>query len=212
MCLWSAVHAASYQGQTQLTSKGPDDWQKYVRSPPDRIVRPVRVLANYTQGNVTDPDGLLTGRRATLLTRPAPAPNAPSPAPDIAPTIVVDFGQNIAGILSISFGGSYNATPGRPGIRLAFSETLEYLTGVSDFSRSYNVRSQPKHDKFGTDICRVTQLPQEVIRYEMKSRRKMNAHVTRLPWKLNHIPGLTCTVVSMMACKFVQMVFMGSDI
>jgi hypothetical protein len=55
--------------------------------------------------------------------------------------VVVDFGQNIAGYLSIKFGGASNSTPGLPGIRLAFSESIQYgyLTSVSDFSRSDNV-------------------------------------------------------------------------
>lgn len=138
-CLWNAFHAAPYEGQTQLTPVGPDDWQKYVRSPPSPIVYPARIVASYTKGNVTNPEGLLTGKGSTLFTRKAPT-NATSP--DIPPTVVLDFGQNIAGYLSVSFGGSYNSTPGRPGIRLAFSETLEYLTDLSDFSRGYNVRTQ----------------------------------------------------------------------
>ena len=134
----------AYQWQSQLGNASPDDWQKYVRSPSNRIVHPARVIANYTQGNVTNPDGLLTGKGSTILTRAAPPPSNSTYAygaqpSDIPPTIVVDFGQNIAGILSINFGGAYNSTPGLPGIRLAFSETLEYLTNVSDFSRSYNV-------------------------------------------------------------------------
>lgn len=55
--------------------------------------------------------------------------------------IVVDFGQNVAGYLSIKFAGASNSTPGLPGIRLAFSETIQYgyLTNFSDFSRSDNV-------------------------------------------------------------------------
>jgi hypothetical protein len=138
-CLWNAIDAAPYEGQIQLTSEGPGDWQKYVRSPPNPTVYPAQIVANYTQGNVTNPEGLLTGRGSTLLTRNPPT-NATSP--DLPPTIVVDFGQNIAGYLSVSFGGSYNSTQGRPGIRLAFSETLEYLTDVSDFTRGYNVRAQ----------------------------------------------------------------------
>ncbi|PMD17076.1 glycoside hydrolase family 78 protein [Hyaloscypha hepaticicola] len=133
--LWNAIEAAPYEGQARLTPEGPDDWQKYVRSPPSPIVYPARIVASYTQGNVTNPEGLFTGKGSTLFTRNAPT-NATSP--DIPPTIVVDFGQNIAGYLSVSFGGSYNSTPGRPGIRLAFSETLEYLTDFSDFSRGYN--------------------------------------------------------------------------
>jgi len=138
-CLWNASDASSYDGQTRLASEAPDDWQKYVRSPANQIVYPASIVANYTQGNVTNPQGLLTGKGTTLFTRPQPGNSS---AADLSPTVVVDFGQNIAGYLSISFGGSYNSTPGRPGIRLAFSETLEYLSTISDFSRGYNVRAR----------------------------------------------------------------------
>lgn len=57
------------------------------------------------------------------------------------PAVVVDFGMVVAGWLSISFAG---ASANVPGIRLAFSETMEYLTDVSDFSRSYNVSQAAK--------------------------------------------------------------------
>lgn len=60
--------------------------------------------------------------------------------PALSPSVVVDFGKPVVGFLSISFAG---ASENRPGIRLAFAEMLEYLTDVSDFSRSYNV-SQPR--------------------------------------------------------------------
>jgi hypothetical protein len=136
----SRVHAAAAaQVQGTLGSEPPDDWEKYVRSPPKNIVYPVRIVSNYTQGNVTNPDGLLTGHDSTTLTRNASA--AANSTTDIVPTIVVDFGQNIAGFLSIQFEGAYNSTPGLPGIRLAFSETLEFLTNISDFSRSDHVSS-----------------------------------------------------------------------
>jgi hypothetical protein len=118
-----------------------DSWQQYVRSPPSREIQPVSVLSNYTQGNVTNPNGLLTpGGEPTILTRPAPT-NTSGSSPDVTPVIVLDFGQNIAGYLSINFAGASNSTPGLPGIRLAFSETIAYgyLTNVSDFSRSDNV-------------------------------------------------------------------------
>lgn len=128
---------SSYGWQDVLSSDAAPDWQKYVRSPPNQIVRPVAVLTNYTQGNVTNPDGLLTGKGATTFTRTNVSAGTEK---DVPPTIVVDFGQNVVGVLSIKFDGaqSFNNTPGLPGIRLAFSETLQYLTNVSDFSRSYN--------------------------------------------------------------------------
>ena len=122
--------ASSYQGTLGL--ERPDDWGKYVQSPARNIVSPVAIVSNYTQGNITNVDGLLTGQGVTTLTRNDG---------DTVPTIVVDFGRNIVGFLSIQFGGAYNSTPGNPSIRLAFSETLEYLTNVSDFSRSDNVSS-----------------------------------------------------------------------
>lgn len=135
----AAPAPASYDFQSQLQSQlgSSDEWQKYVRSPSTQIIHPTSIVANYTQGNVTNPDGLLTGHGKTILTR------SNSSAASV-PTIVVDFGQNIAGYLSIKFGGAYNSTPGLPGIRLAFSESLQYgyLTDVSDFSRSDNVSSR----------------------------------------------------------------------
>lgn len=132
------IRADSYQWQDSLNSDAAPDWQKYVRSPANQIIRPVAVLTNYTQGNVTNPNGLLTGKGLTTFTR---TNGSAGTEKDVPPTIVVDFGQNIVGVLSIKFAGahSFNSTPGLPGIRLAFSETLQFLTNVSDFSRSYNV-------------------------------------------------------------------------
>lgn len=51
-------------------------------------------------------------------------------------SVVVDFGKVVVGYLSISFAG---ASSNSPGLRLAFSESTEYLTDLSDFTRSYNV-------------------------------------------------------------------------
>ena len=131
---------ADYAWQDQLNAR--EDWQKYIRSPPTNTVRPVRVLGEFTRGNVTNPEGLLTGKGSTILTRNGTAQDttwAYADPYDIPPAIVVDFGQNIAGLLSINFGGAYNTTRGLPGIRLAFSETLQFLSDLSDFSRSNNV-------------------------------------------------------------------------
>lgn len=55
---------------------------------------------------------------------------------DVAPTIVIDFGIDVVGFAQISFGG---ASSNKPGVRLAFSETTEYLTDLCDFTRSDNV-------------------------------------------------------------------------
>jgi hypothetical protein len=52
-----------------------------------------------------------------------------------APSVTLDFGKVVAGYPVIHFAG---ASAGNPGVRIAFSETTQYLTDTSDFSRSYN--------------------------------------------------------------------------
>ncbi|KAL0931364.1 alpha-L-rhamnosidase A [Colletotrichum truncatum] len=108
-------------------------WYRYIRASKSKTIYPVRVLHDYTRGAVTNPLGLITGEGGpTVFTRLSDT--------DETPSVTIDFGLNTVGILSIAFAGS--STPGesesRPGIRLAFSETLQFLSNVSDFSRSYN--------------------------------------------------------------------------
>jgi hypothetical protein len=52
---------------------------------------------------------------------------------DDVPRIVVDFGQVVVGYPHLRF---TSASAGSPGIRLAFSETVEFLTDRSDFTRA----------------------------------------------------------------------------
>jgi len=54
---------------------------------------------------------------------------------DVAPSIILDFGKVVVGYPKISFAG---ASTNHPGIRVAFSETQQYLTDTSDFTRSDN--------------------------------------------------------------------------
>lgn len=105
-------------------------WHRYVRSPVSNIVKPVGIVSDGTIGNVSRPNGLVDGRGPTILSR--------NDEGDLLPTVVVDFGQNVVGILSLEFSGSQNVSAGLPGLRLAFSETMEYLTNRSDFTRSDN--------------------------------------------------------------------------
>lgn len=56
------------------------------------------------------------------------------------PSVVVDFGQVVVGYLSIDFAGAVGIGAQPPGLRLAFSESLEFLGEASDFSRSFLVR------------------------------------------------------------------------
>lgn len=130
-------------------------WWKYVRGPYASRISPVRLLSKYTSGDISNPDALLNGS-VTTLTR-----NGPD---DGVPSLVLDFGRNYAGVLSIDFAGaepssqSTSNTTALPGITLAFSETLQFLTNRSDFTRSDN---QPVGDKFtnGTDQIAVQKQP-----------------------------------------------------
>ena len=127
-----------------------NSWQRYLVGLTTRQVLPSKILS--FDGNVTNPDGLLPGSQAgTILTRSAPSSDGSIKA---APTIVMDFGTDTVGFLQIAFNGASNNTPG---IRLAFSETQEYLTNISDFTRSDNGDQITP----GTDQIAVPSTPSE---------------------------------------------------
>ena len=121
-------------------------WHQYVRAPPSTFVKPKRVLTERTSGGVANPDGLVSGVEPTILHRHDKS--------DEIPTLVVDFGQNVVGLPVIDFAGSSGAPKGRrPGIRLYFSESLEFLGDRSDFTRSDNAGDVSAHD---SDPCQDT--------------------------------------------------------
>lgn len=130
-------------GEAAAAAQGPEqDWWRYVQAPSSRTVRPVRIVRS--SGDVTRPEALLRpGGAVTVLRRPQPAPDAGSDPPE-APRVVVDFGKVVAGYPKIRFAW---ASDNHPGVRLAFSETLQYLTDRSDFTRS-DQSGAPGH---GTD-------------------------------------------------------------
>lgn len=107
---------------------GEPSWHQYVRSPSSNTVKAAKIIPSETRGNVSDPDGLVTGKSTTVFSR--------SSKEEEIPSIVVDFGQDVVGLLQVSFAASHNTTEGLPGLRLAFSETLEYLSNRSDYTRS----------------------------------------------------------------------------
>ncbi|OLN82735.1 hypothetical protein CCHL11_08781 [Colletotrichum chlorophyti] len=129
---WSLLSSV-WKGESPRSPVADDiSWHRYVRASASRTIRPVRVISDLTRGAVRNPSGLISGEGGpTVLTRPQES--------DDVPSVTVDFGQNTVGILSISFSGSSSGDGGgRPGVRLSFSETLQFLSSVSDFSRSYN--------------------------------------------------------------------------
>lgn len=134
-CVECLPRSSTYQIQNQehleeIDSRANPSWQKYVRAPSSNIVPPQSIVT--TSGQVTNPNCILQkGRGVTTLTRSSGSNNIPS--------IIVDFGQNTVGWLSINFAGATGPAGSAPGIRLAFSETLQYLSDLSDFSRSNSV-------------------------------------------------------------------------
>lgn len=140
-------------------------WHQYVRAPSSTTLLPVRWLPAYSNGSITNGDGIISGGLGvTTLTRNSSSEDMPS--------IVLDFGQNYAGILSINFAGAevagtgggrgaYNvsASSSLPGLTLAFSESLELLTNRSDFTRSDNQPDAEKVTKTGTDQVAVKLQP-----------------------------------------------------
>ena len=128
----AALVARSSPNSPRQAIAAPDaSWTKYVRSPSSKTVTPVSILSQYTAGNVTNADSLVgQGQGPAVLARAA--------TNDTVPIIVLDFGINVAGQLTIEFAGSSNSSEGFPGITLAFSETLQYLSDRSDFTRSDN--------------------------------------------------------------------------
>lgn len=121
ICLLSLVGPSlGYRPRSQ-----PPSWHKYVRAPPSSDVRPVKVV-NIT-GNVTNANALVTQGGSTTFARRSTG--------DIVPSVTLDFGQVIVGYPQISFESASN---NHPGLRLTFSESTEYLTNVSDFTRSNN--------------------------------------------------------------------------
>ncbi|KAI0526371.1 Six-hairpin glycosidase-like protein [Xylaria bambusicola] len=147
--LWPAVFVWS----SPIRAADSPSWHQYVRAPTSAIVRPVTILSNHTRGNVDSADGLVTGSATTVFTR--------VDGSDEIPTVVVDFGQNVVGQLLLEFAGSTNGSSGAfPGVRLAFSEALEYLTERSDYTRSDRAQGDPPQlITTGTDQIAVKNNP-----------------------------------------------------
>ena len=142
-CTSRLVCLAAYQLSLFLhgvdTRPDAPSWHQYVRAPPSTFVKPKGILTERTSGDVANPDGLVSGGKPTVLRRDDKSAEIPA--------LVVDFGQNVVGLPVIDFAGSSGAPKGRrPGIRLSFSESLEFLGDRSDFTRSDNAGDVSPHD------------------------------------------------------------------
>ena len=122
---------------TQATVTGNTDVQHPVAFP--SAVTTTRVRITVTKDQST-PKG-----EYTRINEIWPGLVAADPAP---PSITLDFGKVVVGYPRISFAG---ASANNPGVRIATSETLQYLSDRSDFTRS-DVNGGP-----GTDQHAVAQ-------------------------------------------------------
>lgn len=129
---------------TLVSASSVPSWYQYVRAPSSNIVRPKAIL--HTNGSVSNAEAIINGHGVATLSRPSTGSEVPS--------ITIDFGLNIVGFVQIHFAG---ASDNHPGVRLAFSETLEYLTNVSDFTRSDNGDTiTPGTDQFSVPSTATT--------------------------------------------------------
>lgn len=154
--LWLYGAALYHASSNQFANAQANDtsWQKYVRAPASNIVKPKAILDEYTSGQVVNAESLVTGGNTTVLTRQG--------ADAAVPTVVLDFGQNVVGLLEINFASSTNVSDGFPGLKLSFSESLEFLTDRSDFTRSDNAgqgSGNPPKITSGTDQIAVKNEP-----------------------------------------------------
>jgi hypothetical protein len=130
-CLYGAEVAAASLLQQILVDD--NDWQQYIKGPPNKIVFPKSVVQSSVSGNISNPSALIDRASSTVLSR--------LDGQDSTPSLVIDFGQVYAGYLNLELQGSTSSTTSLPGLRLAFSETLQFLTDKSDFTRSDNADS-----------------------------------------------------------------------
>jgi len=120
--MWQPLVTCFLGLTSSVLSINETSWQQYIVGPQTNTVYPKSILS--VSGNVQNPEGLLPPFGNTVFTR--------SEGGEI-PSVTIDFGINLVGFLSIQFNGASNNSPG---IRLAFSETKQFLSDVSDFSRS----------------------------------------------------------------------------
>ncbi|KAF2796060.1 glycoside hydrolase family 78 protein [Melanomma pulvis-pyrius CBS 109.77] len=117
-----AAVSASFSSTTLAQNTS---WHQYVRAPNTTMVSPSRIIT--TENNVTNAEALLsTDSSFAILSRELE---------DSSPSITIDFGLNIVGFPIFTFAG---ASSNSPGIRVAFSETMQFLGDRSDFTRSDN--------------------------------------------------------------------------
>lgn len=95
------------------------DWHQYVMAPSSRDARPVRVVE--VSGDVTNAAALVGGGTGvTTLTR--------KPGDTAAPTIVLDYGEDVGGIPEFTVSDA----SGSPTMRSGYSETHNALTDRGD--------------------------------------------------------------------------------
>ncbi|WP_433185873.1 alpha-L-rhamnosidase C-terminal domain-containing protein [Actinoallomurus sp. CA-150999] len=89
-------------------------WDAYNLSPRTRTVRPVAIY--NTNGTVTDPSAVLTGRRTRLT--------------GTGSYVTLDFGKDVSGLVTLHFA----ASDGPQRVGLAFNESPDYVGTNSDTS------------------------------------------------------------------------------
>lgn len=83
------------RGSSVNIPSDPDSWKRFVRGPSEHIIQPISVNVLPTVGHVINLQGLVDRSAPTVLMR--------MNITDEVPSVIVDFGLNTVGILSIEF-------------------------------------------------------------------------------------------------------------
>jgi alpha-L-rhamnosidase len=116
----------------QATAPSAADWQRYVQRTP-AVATPTRVVS--TSGDVTNAAALAGGTGVATITRAAGDP---------APSIVLDYGQDLGGIPEFGV----QAASGSPTLQAGYAEVLKFLTPSGDGGRPFQSGDPLRSDSY----------------------------------------------------------------
>lgn len=122
ICL--AVAACSPVAETQSVMPGKNEWLKYVLTPKQRDLKPVSIISSDARDGVLETRDFISGQGSLILRKTETSSD---------PRIILDFGLEVGGFLSVDFASAGANT------LFAFSETL---SGMGDWGDSFAAMAQ----------------------------------------------------------------------
>jgi Bacterial alpha-L-rhamnosidase 6 hairpin glycosidase domain/Bacterial alpha-L-rhamnosidase C-terminal domain len=119
-----AVVACNPSPQAQSGLPGKDEWRKYVLTPTQRELKPIAIISSDARGGALEIRDFISGTGSLVLRKTASESD---------PRVILDFGLEIGGFLSVDFMAASENT------LFAFSETL---SGMGDWGDSFGAMAQ----------------------------------------------------------------------